>query len=63
MDKRYEKLESQGYVFESYEYDGDAQRLARTIVRKTGCETKLVRERTDTQGLKLYSVWKKGRTA
>lgn len=50
------KLEQSGYQFKSYEYDYDAQLEAKKY-EKQGFETKLLREQTDTPGLKMYSVW------
>lgn len=52
------KVERDGFTFHGYEYDGDAQREQRTLERK-GYETRLLRERSDTPYLKMYSVWKK----
>lgn len=53
---RESKLESAGYTFKSYEYDYDAQQEAKKY-EKQGYEVKLLREQTDTPGLKMYSVW------
>ena len=53
---RERKLEEAGYEFESYEYDYDAQKRAENLEKK-GYDTKLLREQTDTPGLKMYSVW------
>ena len=58
MRKRELNLENNGYTFHSYEYDYDAQREMRILERR-GFECKLLRERTDTKGLKMYSVWYK----
>lgn len=56
--KRFEKLEKEGWEQVSYEYDGDAQREAAKLT-ENGYEAKLVRERTDTPGVKMFSVWKR----
>lgn len=56
--KRFEKLEAQGWEQVAYEYDGSAQREAEKL-RTDGYEAKLVRERTDTPGVKMFSVWKR----
>lgn len=45
-----------GYVFYSFEYDWDAQREKQELEAK-GFVVKLKREKTDTKGLKMYSVW------
>lgn len=54
--KREAKLESEGYEFYSYEYDYDAQKEQSKLQQK-GYDVKLLREQTDTQGLKMYSLW------
>lgn len=56
--KRYEKLEAEGWEQVSYEYDGEAQKEMAWLVLN-GYEVKLVRERTDTPGVKMFSVWKR----
>ena len=56
--KRYEQMESKGWKQVSYEYDGIAQREASRL-ESEGYEAKLVRERTDTKGIKMFSVWKR----
>ena len=53
---RWNRLEKDGYKFYSYEYDWDAQREQRKLEEK-GYSVKLLRERTDTRGLKMYSIW------
>ena len=53
---RESKLEQQGFEFKSYEYDSDAQREAKKF-ESQGYEVKLLREQTDTPGLKMYSIW------
>lgn len=58
--KKYERLEDNGWEQVSYEYDGDAQQEAKRI-ENMGFQTKLVRERTDTKGLKMFSIWKRSR--
>lgn len=57
-EKQWEVLEKEGWEFASFEYDGTAQLEARQY-QNQGYEVKLMKERTDTQGLKLYSIWKK----
>ena len=47
-----------GYYFHSYEYDGDAQDM-RAKLEGIGYDVRLLRERSDTAGLKMYSVWKR----
>ena len=49
------KLLKDGYIFKEYLYDYDAQREQRRL-EKQNIKVKLLRERTDTQGLKMYSV-------
>lgn len=53
---REKMLEDQGFEFKSYEYDYDAQTEAKKY-EKQGYEVKLLREQTDTPGLKMYSIW------
>ena len=53
---KYSRLERDGYKFYSYEYDYDAQREQRKLEEK-GYSVKLVKERSDTRGLKMYSIW------
>lgn len=57
-EKQWEVLEKEGWEFASFEYDGTAQLEARQY-QNQGYEVKLMKERTDTQGLKLYSIWTK----
>ena len=52
------KMEREGFKFHSYEYDYDAQREVENLERK-GYDAKLLRERSDTPYLKMYSVWKR----
>lgn len=54
---QYSKLEAQGFKFEGYEYDWNVQKLQKYLELTTGKEVKLVRERTDTPGFKMWSVW------
>lgn len=54
--KRWDKLESCGYKYHSFEYDGDAQN-EKNKLEKQGFIVKLLRAKTDTKGLKMYSVW------
>lgn len=51
-----QRLTEQGYRLQGYEYDYDAQRSERLLQRE-GFEVKLLREKTDTKGMKMYSVW------
>lgn len=53
-----QKLEREGFTFHGYEYDYDAQREQKNIMQR-GFEAKLLRERTDTPGLKMFSIWKR----
>lgn len=53
-----QKMEREGFMFHSYEYDGDAQMEQRSLERK-GYEARLLRERSDTPYLKMFSVWKR----
>lgn len=53
-----QKLERERFVFHGYEYDEDAQAEQRKLERK-GYETRLLRERSDTPHLKMFSVWKR----
>lgn len=53
-----QKMEREGFKFHSYEYDGDAQMEQQSLERK-GYEARLLRERSDTAYLKMYSVWKR----
>ena len=50
------KLERDGFECYGCEYDGDAQKR-QAILERNGYETRVLRERTDTKGLKMYSVW------
>lgn len=45
-----------GYRFYSYEYDFDAQEEKRKLENKNYLVI-LYREKTDTKGLKMYSLW------
>lgn len=55
---RWDTLERKGYKFYSFEYDYDAQREQKRLLNDYS-DVKLVRERTDTKGLKMYSIWVK----
>lgn len=59
MRAREQKLIDDGFELISYEYDGDAQRCAARIEAR-GLQWKLLREKSDTRGLKMFSVWAKG---
>ena len=52
------KMEREGFEFHGYEYEGDAQAEVANLKRK-GYEAKLLRERSDTAYMKMYSVWKR----
>ena len=54
------KMERDGFEFHGYEYDGDAQ-MEQVSLERRGYETRLLRERSDTPYLKMFSVWKRQR--
>lgn len=56
--KREAKLVADGYEFYGYEYDGDAQREQEKLLKRYK-DVRLLREPTDTRGLKMYSIWAK----
>lgn len=56
--KREQQLEANGWTFKTYEYDYDAQVAAENF-KKQGFDVQLLRETSDTPGLKMYSVWVK----
>lgn len=59
MMKRENKLINNGYSFHGYEYDYDAQHERNKLINR-GYDVKLKREKSDTRGLKMYSLWIKG---
>lgn len=58
--KREAALVDQGFEFDGFEYDHDAQKIQRQLEYQ-GYEVRLLREQTDTPSLKLYSIWKRFR--
>ena len=53
-----QKLEREGFKFHGYEYESGA-RSETAKLERSGYETRLLRERSDTAGMKMYSVWKR----
>lgn len=56
--KRESQLQANGWEFKSYEYGDDAQIEAKKY-KQQGFDVELLREQSDTQGLKMYSIWVK----
>lgn len=57
---KWDNVEAKGFEHYSFEYDGYAQH-EKSKLEKDGYDVKLLREKTDTKGLKMYSLWiKKG---
>ena len=54
--KREAQLEANGWEFKSYEYEDAVQQEAAKY-KNQGYDVKLLREQSDTAGLKMYSIW------
>lgn len=59
-EQKIKKLESNGYELYGYEYDYDAQAERDKLKRKyPKAKVRLLREKSDTIGMKMYSIWTK----
>lgn len=57
--KRWEKLEQEGWEFVSYEYVDHCLPYIANKLTDAGYEVRYNREKSDTKGVRMVSVWKR----
>lgn len=56
---RWSMLESKGWEFSGFFYVDGFEQIEATKLKNKGYEVRFLRERTDTKGLKMVSIWKR----